>query len=417
MKYTKSVLTAIMLSTSLSSFAEAIDIWAWNINVPVLEKAAELYKQDHPDAEINISDIGRLDVYTKVNIGLQANGKGLPDAFLVEDEFFAGFIANWPNAFVDLSALGYDQYANDFPEFKKTLTQADGKFYAMPFDIGPVGIFYRPSFFEKAGIDPASIQTWEDYLEAGKKIKETTGAFMHETRTDDDGFFRTIMRQAGVGYFDMEGNIDFNNPKVIEALTLVDKMNDAGILYTTGKGWDGFVQAIAQSKIIAIPSGAWLVGTIESQAPDTSGDWAVMPLPKDSEGNQSSNLGGSNFTLLASGDNIQETYDFMSFFTANVQNQTTAFQGGLYPSYMPVYNEASFNEGVEFFGGQAIWKDFAETVPGISFINFTMDHSIALDEGTKIVAEVLTTDKEPADILADAAKRLANQTGRKINKY
>ncbi len=417
MKYTKSLLATLMLSTGLTSFAESIDIWAWNINVPVVKKAAELYMQQHPDAEINVIDTGRNDVYTKVNIGLQAKGKGLPDVFLVEDEYFSGFLANWPNAFVDLSAKGYDKYSNDFPEFKKAVLQADGKFYAMPFDIGPVGVFYRRDIFEQAGIDPASIQTWDDYIAAGKKIKETTGSFMTNVGTDDDGFYRTLMQERGVGYFDRDGNIDYNSPASLESLTLIDEMEKAGILYTSAKGWDGFVQAITTGKIVAIPSGAWLAGTIESNAPDMAGKWGVMALPQDSQGRNAANVGGSNFTIVSTSEHIDLAYDFMEFFTTDVGNQVVAFKGGLFPSFMPVYQDPAFMQGVPYFGDQPIWEDLSKVVQDIPEATYTIDYSIAREEGNKIVAEAITTDKDPAKILSDAAKRLANQTGRKINKY
>ena len=49
----------------------------------------------------------------------------------------------------------------------------DGKVYAVPWDVGPCGVFYRRSIFEKYGIDPEKIETWEDYINAGKVILET----------------------------------------------------------------------------------------------------------------------------------------------------------------------------------------------------------------------------------------------------
>ncbi|MFV0432297.1 MAG: ABC transporter substrate-binding protein [Alphaproteobacteria bacterium] len=419
MKTLKILSLSLLASTALVSHGDekSIDVWAWNINVPVLEKVAEAYKQEHPDAVINISDIGRNDVYTKVNVGLQAKGKGLPDAILVEDEYLAGFLANWPNAFANLSELGYDQYANDFPEFKRNAVQVDGQFFATPFDIGPVAIFYRPSFFAKVGVDPASVKTWDDYIAAGKKIKEATGSYMTNVSTDDDALFRIFLQQNGGGYFDKDGNIDFNSPKALAALTLIDNMEKQGIIYTGAKGWDGFVQAIASSKIVALPQGAWVVGTIESQAPDSQGDWAVMPMPKSNADQKEANIGGSNFAIFSTSDNIQATYDFLSFFSANTANQEIAFKGGLYPSFTPVYKEDSFKAGVEFFGGQSVWTDVAKIVPNIADFTYTMDYSIAREEGYKIITEAITTDKEPSKILSDAAKRLANQTGRKINKY
>ncbi len=419
MKHSKIFLAALLFSTSYGSLADEknIDIWAWNINVPVLKKAAQEYEKQYPDVTVNILDIGRQDVYTKINVALQAKGKGLPDAFLVEDEYLAGFLANWPNAFADLSALGYDQYAGDFPQFKKAVTQIDGKFYAMPFDIGPVAVFYRPSYFKQSDVDPLSIETWDDYISAGKKINQATGAYMTITATDDDGFFRILMQQREVGYFDDKGNIDFNNPSVLESLTLIDDMEQQGILYTAGKGWDGFVQSITGSKIVAMPMGAWVAGTIESQAPDQSGDWRVMPLPKDHKGRRAANIGGSNFAIPAVGDNVDLAYDFMEFFTTNIANQVEAFKGGLYPSYLPIYKEPSFKEGVAFFGDQPIWADIAKTVPDIPGATYTIDYAIAREEGNKTVAEAITSDKNPSTILSNTAKRIKNQTGRKINKY
>ncbi|UZW66302.1 hypothetical protein OC195_20895 [Priestia flexa] len=49
--------------------------WAWNINVPVLEKAAEEYQKENPDFKLKVVDMGREDVYSKLTTGLQAGGK------------------------------------------------------------------------------------------------------------------------------------------------------------------------------------------------------------------------------------------------------------------------------------------------------------------------------------------------------
>ncbi|WP_156099104.1 extracellular solute-binding protein, partial [Anoxybacillus sp. KU2-6(11)] len=70
---------------------------------------------------------------------------------------------------VNLSEKGFDQYKDVFPTFKKDLTSVDGKFYAMPFDAGPTGMFYRTDLFEKAGIKAEDIETWDDFLAAAKK--------------------------------------------------------------------------------------------------------------------------------------------------------------------------------------------------------------------------------------------------------
>lgn len=419
MRISKILLAISLISGSHISWAaeNSLDIWAWNINGPILEQAAEEYKKQHPEFKITVSDITSGDVYTKVSVGLQAKGKGLPDVILLEDTHLRGFLENWPSGFTNLSKLGYDAYKTNFPEFKVAINQLNGDFYGMPFDAGPVGIFYRPSIFKQAGIDPLSIKTWDDYISAGKIIYEKTGAYMTEIDPNDDSLARIIVGTYDTHYFDHQGHIDLNNPQVIEAFSVIKAMNDAGILYKGANNWDGFVQALASGKIVAVPRGAWLAGTIEMQAPDLAGDWAVMPLPKNAKGKNASNIGGSNFVIPASSDNIALAYDFMRFVTTDLQRQEAAFLGGLFPTYLPIYETESFQAQVPYFNNQAIWSEFARIITQIPKVNFTMDYSIIRDEVIKALNDITLKDKDVEKTLKNAAKRAANQTGRNINKY
>ena len=54
--------------------------------------------------------------------------------------------------------------------------------YAMPWDSGPVVMFYRRTSLNKRPAEPHEveelIQTFEDYYEAAKIIKEKTSVYM-----------------------------------------------------------------------------------------------------------------------------------------------------------------------------------------------------------------------------------------------
>jgi ABC-type glycerol-3-phosphate transport system substrate-binding protein len=45
----------------------------------------------------------------------------------------------------------------------------DGKIYGVPNDLGPIVFWYNKDLCQKAGIDPAKIQNWEDFVDAVKK--------------------------------------------------------------------------------------------------------------------------------------------------------------------------------------------------------------------------------------------------------
>ncbi len=143
----------------------------------------------------------------------------------------------------------------------------------------------------------------------------------------------------------------------------------------------------------------------------------MIPLPENSQGKNASNIGGSNFVIPSSSDNIELAYDFMRYFSASMDMQEIAFKGGLFPSYLPVYEAKSFQEPTAYFNNQKIWTAFSKTVKDIPMVNFTMDYAMAREEIMKALSDVVLKNVEPQKALNDAAKRLANQTGRKIKKY
>ncbi|MBW3111432.1 sugar ABC transporter substrate-binding protein [Bacillus sp. MCCB 382] len=391
--------------------------WAWNVNVGALNDAVKEYQKDHPNVKLKVEDIGRLDVYDKLSTGLAAGGVGLPDIVLVEDDRIHGYVEAFPEGFLNLSDKGFSDHEDQFPSFKNDLAQVEGKYYAMPFDAGPGGMFYRRSLFEKAGVKAEDINTWDDFLEAGKKIKEATGSYaMPLDMFKDDPTFRMMLNQQGVFYYDEEGNIDLTNPKAVKAMEIQKKFADADLIKNVD-GWNGVVSSTVDGSVATIPFGAWYYGTIVDQAKDTSGDWGVFLLPAVEEGgNRASNLGGSSWMIPAASKNADAAYDFLEYFSTDKDTQIMAMEDyGLFPSLNTTYESDVFNGEVEFFGGQNIWKLFADEMKDVPTAYYTKDYSLALDEAIKAQADTFNGTKvEKA--LEEAAKRLSDRTKRDINK-
>src|SRR5580698_1597910 len=49
--------------------------------------------------------------------------------------------------------------------------KVNGKTVGVPFDTGLVGFYYNKDLFKKAGVDAEAIKTWDDFLDAVKKLK------------------------------------------------------------------------------------------------------------------------------------------------------------------------------------------------------------------------------------------------------
>ncbi|MDR4889964.1 sugar ABC transporter substrate-binding protein [Fredinandcohnia sp. QZ13] len=387
---------------------EVITIWANNINVPVLEKAAEIYKKDHPDFKVDIIETGGQDIKSKTTTGLQAGGKGLPDGMLQTDDELQGKLEAFPGAFANLSELGYDEFKNDFPDFKLEAGSKDGNIYAMPFDTGPAAVFYRTDIFAEAGVNPDDIKTWDDFVEAGGKVKEATGKAMLSFDQADANQYTIMLNQQGEGYFDENNNLTVGSEASVNALEVLKGLHEKDALLGV-TGWDAWVTSIANSDTASVIAGGWLVGTIKQQALDTEGNWGLMPLPAHEEGGSRSSVqGGSSFVIPSTGNQVQETYDFLSWFTTSVKAQEIAMEGGLFPTYAPVFESEMFDAEEPFFGNQKIWRFLADEMDKIPTIIYTKNDPIARDEIVKAQGEALN-GKSPDEAMQQAKKNIENR--------
>ena len=145
-----------------------ITVWSWDVALAHLEEWAEKFQEENPDVTFNFEEMGVDQVYQKMTTCLQS-GIGLPDIVSIEGEQMAKFGEKFPGKFEDFTdMINPDDY---FP-IKISECTVDGKIIAYPWDFGPCGMFYRSDLFEEAGIKAEDIVTWDDFIEAGKVLKE-----------------------------------------------------------------------------------------------------------------------------------------------------------------------------------------------------------------------------------------------------
>lgn len=71
-----------------------------------------------------------------------------------------------------LEPLNTQPWAKNFnPALKPAMMNAKGEFFAMPADTDVAGIVYNKTVLDKAGIDPASLTTWDAFDQAAAKLK------------------------------------------------------------------------------------------------------------------------------------------------------------------------------------------------------------------------------------------------------
>ncbi|RWP13812.1 ABC transporter substrate-binding protein [Mesorhizobium sp.] len=414
-------LTCAALALALGSapaFAQSgeITIWSWNVAASSLKATIEGFNKQFPDIKVTVQDLGNQPTYDKSIAGCAAGGEGLPDIVTIENGEAENYWSQFPDCFVDLHTLGYT--AEDqakFPDFKRTELEVEDKAYAMPWDSGPVAMYYRRDFYEKAGVDPASIKTWDDFIAAGKKIQEANpGVTMTNADFNGDSeFFRMIANEQGCAYFAADGqSITVNQPGCVASMTKIKEMKDAGII--SSADWSTKITNNTAGTVASQMYGGWYEGTMRTESPDGSGKWGVYLMPSlTADGPRAANLGGSSLAITSVSNNKEAAYAYLKYALATNEGQIAMLKGfGLVPSLISALDDPYVSEGQPYWGGQAVWKDILGTLP-----NVVPSRGTPFQSDAEIIVRAVQTKylgggySDAKAALDDAASQIASATG------
>lgn len=393
-----------------------ITVWSWNVAAAALQAVVPAFNKEYPNVKVTVQDLGNQPVYDRGLAGCAAGGTDMPDVYSVENGEAEVFWNRFPECFSDLKTMSADEGAllAKFPAFKLTELTVGDKVYALPWDSGPAVVFYRRDLYEAAGVDPATIATWDDFIEAGKKVIAKAGGNTKFVSTNGDtSWFRMLANQAGCAYFDEKGeSITIGQPGCVQALETIKKINDAG-LFMSGN-WDETLTAIKANALASAVYGGWYEGSIRGNAPDQSGKWGVFKLPAfEKGGNQTANIGGSALAIPASSKNPKAALAFVNFANGRPDSQITQLKtSGLVPTLPEAVNDPFVKEAQPYWGGQKVWEVVLSTLPDIKPSRGTQYFAEADSLVSAAYTNFLKGQGGSAQaVLDDAANQIAGATG------
>ncbi|MEV7006456.1 sugar ABC transporter substrate-binding protein [Streptosporangium sp. NPDC051022] len=399
-------------SQSPDGLSGEVRIWSWDVAAKALRRMAPRFEKAHPGVRIRVEDIGYDNAYDKITAGFRSRS-GLPDVITLEDTRIAGYVERFPGGLVDLSGVA-GKYRTDFEPAKWAAASSAGGLFALPWDSAPVALFYRRDYFERAGVDSASVVTWNDAVKAAERIKRVTGKRLFVSDLAAAHMFTTLLQQLGQGYF-KNGAVAVSSPAAVRALTLLKTLRDKDLLQDE-KTWDDRISATRRGEVAAQPTAAWWSGTLTGEMPELSGRFGVIPLPAfDPDGVRTSANGGSALAITSQTGNRKAAWAFIEWLLTDRANQVSMMRTeALFPSYLPALTDPLFDRSQPYFGGQRVDRLFADEVRNIPPVELTGDDARAQEILNRAVASVLLDGETPGAALGRAAKRIAAATGRPI---
>jgi ABC-type glycerol-3-phosphate transport system substrate-binding protein len=402
-----------------------VTLWMWKaahdtlINSGVLDK----FKEEYPDVEVEVVEYAPADVYQKLPLALQA-GTGAPDISLVENSHLAQIVSL--GGLTDMTEW-VTPYLDKMNAYKWADAKLDDKYYAMPWDSGPVVLYYRRDVFEAAGLpsDPESVSeavsTWDKYFDVCQTIMEETGSacFSNNKANNYGRLYEMMLWQQGLGYYNAEGDVTVDSPQNIATLETMKRFWDADLTSDQLEWTDGWYAELAaetEAKPIAtLVEAAWMGAFLKGWiAPGTEGKWGVALMPAMEEGQvRAANDGGSAFVIPEQSQNKEAAWALTEFLFGRVENQVAMFKSSdFFPSLEAAYADPVFSEPDPFFADQAVRPTYVEVVKEVPIAYVYGPHYPEMNGFVATaIQKVATGEASPADALKEAADAIRSQTG------
>ncbi|MFI6290239.1 ABC transporter substrate-binding protein [Nonomuraea sp. NPDC050790] len=399
-----------------------ITVWSWQGPAAMMKELVPAFTRQFPGIKVDVQDIGNPAIWDKITTGLAAGGQGLGDVLHIGVDYLPAYIEKFPDGLADLVPLGADKHKGSFAQGMWETVSRGGKVYALPWEANSAGFYYRADLFEKAGVDVEAIATWDELIEAGSTLKQKTGAQLlgidkAATQADSANLFQALMQLQDAFYFDMQGNVTLDSPAGVTALTIIKKLNDAGLVADYGGGWEAMIGSIKKGSVAVQPMPTWFGGIIEETVPAEKGKWKVRLPPAVTQGGKTSAIVNStHLAVTGTSKHREAAYAFAEFVLTRPESQVAIYKGkGIAPALMSAYDDPIFHEASPFFSGQKKGEIFFESLKQPSYVtNYSADYPRALKAVTDAQTRVLLKGADPAAVLKEAADLIAGQTGRKV---
>ena len=367
------VLTMVFAFMAMSGTAFAADdtltVYAWdaNFNIPALKAAEAAYQKVNPNFKLEIAtQSGSSDVEQAMTLaGSSGDLSSLPDIVLFQDHFIQSYVADYPDCWVDLQLADIDW--SDFGAEKLSYSTIDGVHYGVPVDNGTAIFAYRTDVLEEAGytIDDVTGISWDEWLEIAKEVKEKTGfALLSMDHSGDDLPYMMMQAEGLSQWRSGKPNLVGNEPfeRIIEVI--VQGAKDGTILLANS--WSEYCdQTIVGNQTAGVMNGNWIIPTIE-QVAENSGKWALTTLPTLDGGKDGyAANGGSSLYITGNCKNVELACDFLAYNFGGGEGametyDNTLRDGGVITCCISAGESEVYQEGVAYFGGQAIYSDIVD---------------------------------------------------------
>jgi arabinosaccharide transport system substrate-binding protein len=249
-----------------------------------------------------------------------------------------------------------------------------GRVYALPHDVHPVMLAYRRDLVEQLGIDVSKLETWDDFIAAGRQVTRdadgdgTIDRYMLDLPKNGQWGLLIMLRQRGVDLFNAQGEAAFNTPLGVDTLLwyLRQTRGPNLISFEAGEG-QPLAQALNDGLVLFVLTPDWRSFQLQVDAPMLEGKMALMPLPAfEKGGRRTSTWGMTGLTISKNTKQPELAWELAKFLYFSRQDLGARFLGtNIISPLKEAWDLPELQRPNAYYSGQKVGAEYARLAPQV----------------------------------------------------
>lgn len=398
--------------------ATELKFWTFvELHTDLFKDSVERWNKEFPDRKIKlVAETYPYDnMHNNLLLALQS-GKGAPDIADIEISRFPNYLQGEPQ--LEPMNEYVEPVKDKFVESRFDIYAKDGKYYGIPTHVGATVMYYNTEIMEAAGVDIDSIKTWDDYVEAGKKVVENTDAMMTTVETGGFMSFWSMVSQQGSDFFDENGEVILDNETNIKTVQfLYDMVHTHKIAEMTPGGenhMEEYYKYMNEGGAASVAMPMWYMGRFTDYMQDLKGKIAIRPLPAWEEGgNRSAGMGGTGTVVTNQSEHAELAKEFLAYTKLSEEGNIALWKVlGFDPPRWDVWESEEMKEDNKFYQyfGTNIFDVLLDIKDEINAVNITEKTPLVQQQlSTNVFTNVIRQKSQtPEEALKQAADEIRN---------
>jgi arabinosaccharide transport system substrate-binding protein len=334
------------------------------------KKVIPEFEQAH-GVKVQLQQVPQRSLQTRLQAALLA-GTEVPDLVEIMNPFMGAFMKGPLEdvGFVDLTdRIKAEDLDKRMVKSRFSLWSSRGRIFALPHDVHPTTLVYRRDLVEQLGIDVNELNTWDKFVEMGRRITQDLNGdgvpdrYALDLTVDGVNFFPILLLQRGGGYFNEQEQLSAYSDVTIDTMIwyIHQTRGKDRISFPAGDG-QGLYKAMADGLVLFYFTPDWRSKVYENYAPDMKGKMAMMPLPAWEQGGcRTGSWGGTGLAITKQCKDQELAWEFAKFLYLNKQDMSERFSLlNIIPPLRDAWNLDAFKVPNEYYSGQKIGQIYAE---------------------------------------------------------